>query len=578
MSGIARTETAAPAVGASPTPATPGAYDVAAILALSLAICFSHLGSFGLWEPDEARYAEIAREMLNSGNLLVPHLNYVAYVEKPPLLYWLTTLSFWIFGVSEFAARLPVALSAIAGIFATYFFALRAFGRHHAILAAAILATTPLYALMAQVLTTDMTLTAVVAIATFALYLHWLEGGRWCWVAYVAMGLAVMTKGPVGAALPILSMLIWLALNRELRGAIARFRALPGLLLTILIAAPWFIAMTIREPGFADFYFIGEHLRRAFETDYSHSEAFYFYLPVIAVGLLPWSLLVPFLTWRAASRNPARSFCLVAAGVTVIAFSCASAKLIPYILPAIPPIAVLIADGLVSLAWPSVETRAALRVPDSRILIESGPMLALLGVGAIVAAFLAPQFRTPYVMVARPAIYAIGAIFLCGGVVTTLMFVARRTAAGFSATVVTLALALIAGGWARLEAEPMRSYAALSRAIAKQEPDADIICYHRYVQSLPFYNQRRVVLVGGRTELDFGAKLDPDAREWFMNDDDQMFQRWDQPGRVVVVLDAVDLARMKDRFGEFDVIAIEGKKRAIVRHERISRRDRINLN
>lgn len=124
----------------------------------------------------------------------------------------------------------------------------------------------------------------------------------------------------------------------------------------------------------------------------------------------------------------------------------------------------------------------------------------------------------------------------------------------------------------------MRSYAALSRAIASQAPDADIICYHRYVQSLPFYNQRRVVLVGGRTELDFGARLDPDAREWFMNNDDQMFQRWDQPGRVVVVLDAADLARMKDRFGEFDVIAIEGKKRAIVRHERISRRDPITLN
>ena len=130
---------------------------------------------------------------------------------------------------------------------------------------------------MAQVLTTDMTLTALVTIATFSLYLHWHEGGRWCWIAYVAMGLAVMTKGPVGAALPILSMLIWLALNRELRGAIARFRAVPGLLLTTLIAAPWFVAMTIREPGFADFYFIGEHLRRSFEADYSHSEAFYFY-------------------------------------------------------------------------------------------------------------------------------------------------------------------------------------------------------------------------------------------------------------------------------------------------------------
>ncbi len=404
MSGTAPNEISSPAFAASSAPATPIAYDVAAIVALSLAVCMFHLGSFGLWEPDEARYAEIAREMLQSGSLLVPHLNYVAYVEKPPLLYWLTTLSFWIFGVSEFAARIPVAMSAIAGVLATYVFALRAFGRRHAILAAAILATTPLYALMAQVLTTDMTLTALVTIATFSFYLHWHEGGRWCWIAYVAMGLAVMTKGPVGAALPILSMLIWLALKRELRGAIAKFRVVPGLMLTTLIAAPWFVMMSIREPGFADFYFVGEHLRRFFETDYSHSEAFYFYVPVLAIGLLPWTLLVPFLTWREAPRNPARSLCLVAASVTLVAFSCANAKLIPYILPAVPPLAVLIADGLVACAWPATDSRAARRPPDSRILIESGPMLALLGAGVIVAAIAAPQFRTPYVMTARPCV------------------------------------------------------------------------------------------------------------------------------------------------------------------------------
>ena len=204
-------------------------------------------------------------------------------------------------------------------------------------------------------------------------------------------------------------------------------------------------------------------------------------------------------------------------------------------------------------------------------------MLVLLGAGVIVAAIAAPQFRTPYVMIARPAMYAIGAILLTGGAVTMLMFVRRRTAAGLGAIVVTLALALIAGGWARLETEPMRSYAALSRAIAEKAPDADIICYHRYVQSLPFYNRKRIVLLGGRTELDFGSRLDPEARVWFMNNDDQLFRRWDRPGPIVVVLDAGDLARMKESFGDFDLIAAEGKKRAIIRRERISRREPISV-
>ena len=205
-------------------------------------------------------------------------------------------------------------------------------------------------------------------------------------------------------------------------------------------------------------------------------------------------------------------------------------------------------------------------------------MLALLGAGVIVAAILAPQFRTPYVKAARDSMYAIGAILMAGGAVTMAMFLTRRTAAGLGAIVVTLALALIAGGWARLETEPMRSYAALSRAIAAKAPDADIICYHRYVQSLPFYNRKRIVLLGGRTELDFGSQLDPDAREWFMSNDDQMFRRWERPGPIVVVLDAGDLARMKERFGDFDLIATEGKKRAIMRRERISRREPITFN
>ncbi|MDB5108793.1 MAG: glycosyl transferase [Candidatus Binatus sp.] len=543
--------------------------DVAAVTAISIAIFFSHLGSYGLWEPDEARYAEIAREMATGGSWIVPHLNYVAYVEKPPLLYWLTTISFHIFGINEFAARLPVAISALIGVLATYLFTLRTFGRRRAILAAAILATSPIYAVMAQVLTTDMLLTAMVTVASFAFFLHWREGGRWCWLAYLAMGLGVMTKGPVGVVLPVLSIVLFLAWNRELRGALGRFHVIPGLALTMLIAAPWFVAMTIREPGFFDFYFIGEHVRRVFETDYSHSEAFYFYLPVLAIGLLPWSMLVPFLTWRSLPKNPARRFCLLAAAVTLIAFSCASAKLIPYILPAIPPLAVLIADGLASCAWPRTDSDPP--APDSRILIEAGPMLVLMGLGVVIAANLANQFRTPYVAAAQSAMYAIGAILIVGGTITAMFFFKQRSSAGLAAIVLTIAIALIAGGWARLETEPLRSYATLSRAIAEKAPDATIICYHRYVQSLAFYNRRRIVLLGVRTELDFGARLDPDIHQWFLSKDDQMFKLWEEPGAKVVVLDAGDLARMKERFGDYDLIASEGRKRAILRREIITR-------
>src|SRR6185437_9449935 len=172
----------------------PSRIDGFAVFAFAFAIFFFHLGSYGLWEPDEARYAEIAREMLASRNFLVPHLNFVAYIEKPPLLYWLGAIWMALFGVNELAARLTPALAALAGVMMTWFFVRRTMGRGRALLAGAILTTSTLYAVMAQVLTTDMLLAAAVTAALFALYLHWSEGGRWCWLGYVAIAMGLLAK------------------------------------------------------------------------------------------------------------------------------------------------------------------------------------------------------------------------------------------------------------------------------------------------------------------------------------------------------------------------------------------------
>ena len=320
-----------------------------AIIGLAAFLFSFHLGTYGLWEPDEARYSEIAREMLMSRNFIVPHLNYVPYIEKPPLLYWLTTLSMSLMGVNEFAARFVNAFAALFGVVATIFFAAKTFDARRAILAGGVLTTSAIYALMAQVLTTDMLLTGIMTAAMFAFFLHWRDGGYWCWLSYVAMGLAALTKGPVGVAIPTLVALIFLWREGDLRGALRKFQAVPGFLLTIAIAAPWFIAITIREPGFFDFYFIGEHFRRFFDASYSHDQPIYYYVPIIIGGLVPWTFALPFIPWRHLAPNPARRFCVIASATIFALFSLSSAKLVPYILPAIPPLAIVIADGLVTL-------------------------------------------------------------------------------------------------------------------------------------------------------------------------------------------------------------------------------------
>ena len=452
------------------------------MLSLAAAVFFFHLGSYGLWEPDEARYAEIAREMLASRNFIVPHLNYVAYIEKPPLLYWLGALWMALFGVNEFAARLTPALAALAGVAMTWLFVRRTMDRGRALLAGAILTTSTLYAVMAQVLTTDMLLTAAVTVALFALYLHWSEGGRWCWLGYAAIAMGVLAKGPVAGAIPILTLAIFLWWEGELRGAIGRFHAIAGGALVMLVAAPWFVAVSIREPGFVDFYFVGEHLRRFFEPSYSHDGPFYYSLQVLAAGMMPWTLMAPFIAWRGLARTPAGRFCIVAAAVVIGMFSAASANLIPYILPAAAPIAVLLADGICSRAFPAgADAEAA--APGVRLRFAAvGVVLSLLEVAMLVVAMTAPLFRSPYVVAARPALYALGLVGVVGGALVGEMFRHWRLDAGLAAMVLVTALALGTGTYIRLEAEPLRSYATLSRVVEARAPDATLICYPRYVQ------------------------------------------------------------------------------------------------
>ena len=556
---------------ATPAPAAGnfgrGAVALFAVFALAAFVFFLNLGTYGLWEPDEARYAEIAREMLATRDFIVPHLNYVSYIEKPPLLYWLTALSMSTLGVNEFAARLPNALAALLGVIATFVFALRAFDRRRAILAAAVLTTSGLYAVMAQVLTTDMLLAATVAVALFAFYLHWREGGRWCWLLYAAAGIAVLAKGPVGAAIPLLAGTAFLWWERELKGALRRFHAFAGFALIAAIALPWFIAITLREPGFFDFYFIGEHFRRFFEPSYSHGEPIYYYVPVIAAGMLPWTIVIPLLPWRSLAPNPARRFCMIASAVIVALFSLASAKLIPYILPALPPLAVIIADAIATFADHRTAANAAAprerKAPDPRRLAAIGPVLGIAGAGTIVAAINAHRFATPYPMIVHPALYLAGATLIAGGLICFVTFWNRRFFAGLAVFVAVASATLMIASYGRILAEPTRSYAQLAREINRRAPAAVLICYPRYIQSLPFYCRRRVILIGAKTELAYGAEHAPDASRWFFTSRADLMRLWEEPRPTVLVMDRWALAPLQQSLGSYRVVASDAKKLAI---------------
>jgi 4-amino-4-deoxy-L-arabinose transferase-like glycosyltransferase len=532
----------------------------AGVIALAAALFLFHLGSYGLWEPDEARYAEIAREMIVSHDYVLPHLNYVPYVEKPPLLYWLTAAHFRILGETEFAARLISARSAVLGVLVTMLFTMRVFDRRRAMLASAILATSPLYAVMAQVLTTDMLLASLITIAIFAFYLHWSEGRRWRWLMYGAMGLAALAKGPVGVVLPILVALIFLWWNRDLWGGLRKLGLPSGLLLTTAITAPWFAAVAMRQPGFVQFYFIGEHLRRFIEPRFSHGAPIYFYVPVLLVGMVPWTLLAP-LCRPPRERDPRVAFTAISASVTFIFFSLASGKLVSYILPVLPPLAILLADRVISYMD---ARRAEHRRPLGPPMLAGLP-LVVLGIAAIAVAVWTPDASDGYLALIRPSLTAIGLIMIIGGCATAAIFFAGRSDVGLAAMALTAAAILIAGSYSRLAIESKRSYAQLSRDVARLAPDAGLICYHRYVQALPFYARRRVILVGPPSELRFGAGQSPDAHSYFFEKDADLIQLWHEKRPRVLVIDEPDLARLAPALGQVRVIASEHRKRAVVR-------------
>jgi 4-amino-4-deoxy-L-arabinose transferase-like glycosyltransferase len=358
--------------------------------------------------------------------------------------------------------------------------------------------------------------------------------------------------------LPLLSTWFFLWWECGLRDGYKKLQIPAGLLFVALLSGWWFVLLGVREPGFLRFYFFDEHVRRFLDPTYSHTEAFYYYLPVLVAGTLPWSFLtVALLTLRPKlSLSPARVFCAVAGGTIVLFFSAAQGKLAPYILPAIPPLALVAADLIVSCA--SQREPASARVAAFVSLV-----LAAAGIVAIAVALSAPRFANPYLILVRPSLILAGLILFLGGGASA--FACRQLASRVAAAVICTALTLIAATYGRLEVEPMRSFASFSRAVAAGADDAQIVCYGRYVHALPFYTQRRIVLIGPLSELRFGAERAPDADSYFFSSDDALLKLWLKPRPIVLVIDRPDFNRVQPLLGPYRIIAQARGKLAVLR-------------
>jgi 4-amino-4-deoxy-L-arabinose transferase-like glycosyltransferase len=305
---------------------------------------FYGLGSFGLVGADEPRYAQIAREMLARHDWVTPVLNGTAWLEKPVLYYWGAMISYSILGVHDWASRVPTAVMATGMVLAVYAF-MRRFRPGSQLDAALIVASLAGVIGFARAASTDMPLTAMFTIGMLGWY-AWYETRqkRYLCGFYVFMALATLAKGPVAPFLAGLIIAAFALLRREWR-MIVQTLWIPGILLYLAVSLPWFVLVQRANPQFVHVFIFEHNLERYSTNMFRHRQPFWYFGPVLLAGLLPWVVFALAAFVRAVREYKTSSFEMffaLWAALPVIFFSFSQSKLPGYILPAIPPFAILL--------------------------------------------------------------------------------------------------------------------------------------------------------------------------------------------------------------------------------------------
>jgi 4-amino-4-deoxy-L-arabinose transferase-like glycosyltransferase len=482
-----------------------------------------------LLDPDEGRYAEIPREMLASGDWVTPRLNDLKYFEKPPLQYWTTAASYEVFGFSQFTSRLWAFGLAFACLPLVFAWVRRLYGEAAAMLAVAALAVSPYFALVGHVNVLDQGLTFFLAAAVLSFTLAQLsaqgskEERRWMLITWAAAALAVLSKGIVVGVLAGLSVIVYSLLERDTR-IWRRLHLTLGLSLFLLIAAPWFILVTLRNPSFPGFFFVHEHFARFLTSVHDRVEPWWFFPAILVVGVLPW--IAPLS--RALARDwPAEraaagafrplKFLVIFSAVTLAFFSASGSKLAPYILPILPTLAAVCA---VQVADPAAFIRGAARI--------SAALITISGIGLLIYCAQHDGFvpRLAILWTAIALAIAAGAVWVTW----------RRRS--LTAAVCATSLAGILGWQLLMVAFTAVAPEHTSRALVGLVrpligPDTALYSIGQYREGLSPYLGRTLQLVAFKGELEFGLHEEP-QKDMTM---EQFVAHWDAAGNAVAFFD-----------------------------------------
>jgi 4-amino-4-deoxy-L-arabinose transferase-like glycosyltransferase len=516
------------------------------VLAAFTLLLFGTLGLRPLYKADESRYAEIPREMVATGDWLTPRLNGLKYFEKPPLQYWATAAFFELFGESDAASRLWTALAAVAGIALVFFSGRTLFGKEAGILGALVLAGSPLYVLLAQINTLDMALTFFLSAAIFAFAL-----GRY-YLFWAACAAAVLSKGLIGIVLPAGAIGLYILLKRDF-SLLRRMKPVGGTMLFLAISAPWFAAASAANPEFAHFFFVQEHFQR-FTTKMHHRfQPFWYFTPILAVGIAPWLLLAfPAAKTVFAKRTQAfdpRLFLGVWIAVVFAFFSISDSKLPSYILPILPAIALLVG------AWAAAASPRRLLAAQALVAAAAG--VALVAASGPLSARMADpegEFRAWLVAGGLWLAAGAGAAALAGWRGKTARAVAWLAAASFGCASLVL--------YWNSKLEPVNSIRDQVQALGKVDPSARVFAVDFYDHTIPWYFGRTVTMVGYADELAQAVTWEPQK---FIPDLAGFARAWSAAPAAYAVFSAKDFPNLQKQLSAPMEVVSRGARYVIVR-------------
>lgn len=488
---------------------------------------FFMLGNRSLVPTDEGRYAEMAREMLASGDWITPRLNGIKYFEKPPLQAWMNTLSFALFGLGDWQARLWTGLSGFLGIAFTGLAAHRVFGARQGFYAALILVSAFWWAALGHINTLDMGLSGMMTISLAAMVIAQRdqadakERRNWMLVCWAAMALAVLSKGLIGLVLPGAVLVLYTFIARDWK-IWTRLHLGKGLLLFFAISAPWFILVGERNPEFYHFFFIHEHFQRFLTKIHERYGPWYYFIPLLILGIVPWLGILAQSMWSgtrplAGASTPEtfkpRLLLLIWASFIFFFFSYSSSKLPSYILPIFPALAMLVA------AYLPTASRQQLHIAAAFLLVPA--ILALPFVAGVADMAVFPKEAAGYAYFV-PWIFAACAVAIIGGILAH--WFAHKTARDHF--VLSIAISgFVFGQLLILGSDQIGRDRAGMKIIpvmaAHLKPEMKLYAVGLYEQCIPFYLRRTMVLVEHKDELAFGLQQQPELwipkREDFVN-------------------------------------------------------------